>query len=574
MRPRPITMFSLAALLMGLILSPRAELPRVEFDTSFWDLSQVRSPTNATIGEWEALPSGVLRSSVHYLSEIYGGSPVVVEGLLFKPNQEGEFPAIIVMHGSFGRAESMAYFCELLATKGYVALAVSGPGQGGSTGPSETNENRLNVTDGPYYSYYYRLLYSAMRGITFLSELPFVDEGRIAAAGASQGGLESLWLSALDDRLKAVVPIVAGGNFSYLVSCGSFALGHLPNDMRLDDPRTGLLMKYFDPLAYAAKSKVPTLMLVGTSDEFFPLDSFNQTYSSLASPKAMLIVPNVGHFVPRDEWIESAEIWLSEWLGGARGFPEISIVSVNRTGVMMTVTATGMGVDSIVLNRRDGWPWSRWETYRMNRSGDTWTLSVPLSAVDVTLYVSGEVNGTQVVSSNTRLFKADGVGLVSTAAFLLCTFLVILLVRVSIGVDWISSLERAAVWSAIWSATLLPLLIGGGVLPLSLWTLMRTFELWVHPAIPFVILLMLPAGALIAAGSDRLLKALSLAAVLGTTVLSLSILSYLTSGANLTLGTAVWVQLSITAALFAEPLIIKGPVSSDKSIALLFKKSK
>ena len=572
MRPGPATVFAVLALLVGFALSPYAALPSVQYDISFWDLSRVESPTNGTTGPWQALQSGVLRSDVAYFSEMYAGSPVVISGLLFKPSQGDRFPAVLLMHGSFGDAESMAYFGELLATKGYVALAISGPGQGGSTGPAETNENRLNLTDGPYYSYYYRLLYSAMRGITFLTELPFVDASRIAAAGASQGGLESLWLSALDDRLKTVVPIVGGGNFSLLVYSGSLALGHLPSDVRLDDPRGEALMRYFDPLAYVTRSKMPVLMLVGTSDEFFPLSAYNQTYSHLASEKAILIVPNAGHFIARAEWISAAEAWLSKWLKNQGSFPQVSIVSVTRDKGGMTVRAASTGVDGVVLNFRDGWPWSRWETYLMNRSGDCWTVTLPLSALDVTVYVSGTLGGSQIVSSNTQLFKSDMVALVSTFAFLTCVFVVALLVRVSLTMDWLSALERSITWCVLWSTMLLPLLIGGGVAPLPVWTVMNTFELWVNPAVPFVILALLPTGALIAGGSDRALKAISVITLIVTGLFSAVVLSYLGSRVNLTLGMTLWVQLAIMVALFAEPLIAKRPPSLDRSIAILFEK--
>lgn len=572
MRPGPATIFTVFALLVGFALSPHAAPPTVQYDTSFWDLSEVGSPTNATIGPWQTLQSGVQRSTVSYFSEMYAGSPVVISGLLFKPSQGDKFPAVLLMHGSFGDAESMAYFGELLATKGYVALAISGPGQGGSTGPPETNENRLNLTSGPYYSYYYRLLYSAMRGITFLTELPFVNASRIAAAGASQGGLESLWLSALDDRLRTVVPIVAGGNFSLLVYSGSLALGHLPSGVRLNDPESELLAKYFDPLAYVTRSKVPVLMLVGTSDEFFPLGSYNQTYSSLASERAILIVPNAGHFVVKDEWTSAAQVWLSKWLKDQGDFPEVSIVSVARDEGGIVVKATGTGVDGIVLNFRDGWPWSRWETYPMNRSGDCWTVTLPLSALDVTVYVSGTLGGNQIVSSGTRLIKANTVGLASTFAFLACLFAVALLVRVSITMDWLSALERSIVWCVLWSTLLLPLMIGGGTAPLPIWTIMNTFELWVNPAIPFVILAMLPAGALIAGGSDRALKVISVLAVGVTGLSSALVLSYVGPGVNLSLGTTLWVQLAIVVALFVEPFIAKKPPSLDRSIATLFQK--
>jgi hypothetical protein len=59
-----------------------------------------------------------------------------------------------------------------------------------------------------------------MRGVDLLCSLPYVDPSKIGATGASGGGNQTMWLTALDERIKASVPVVSVGTFE------SYVMGH------------------------------------------------------------------------------------------------------------------------------------------------------------------------------------------------------------------------------------------------------------------------------------------------------------------------------------------------------------
>ncbi|MDD3927211.1 MAG: prolyl oligopeptidase family serine peptidase, partial [bacterium] len=61
-------------------------------------------------------------------------------------------------------------------------------------------------------------VYDNMRGIDLLQSLDCVDPDRIGATGASGGGNQTMWLAALDDRVKAAVPVVSVGSFESYVT--------------------------------------------------------------------------------------------------------------------------------------------------------------------------------------------------------------------------------------------------------------------------------------------------------------------------------------------------------------------
>jgi len=471
------------------LLSPSYQVKVSYYNTSFWDLSSVDKPTNFSLGAWRIV-DGIEIAEVNYTSEFYGGTKVVINGYLARPLREGVFPAVLLMHGSYGTADSMLPFAIELAKRGYVALSISGPGQGKSTGPSESNENRLNLSSSPYFSYYYRLTYSALRGITLLSELPFVNKSAIAVCGASQGGLESIWVAALDKRIRTSVPVVAGGDFPYLISSGSLALGHIPKNESASSQKALKLAEFFDPIGYVKEIKVPILFLVGTSDEFFPFFSFNETYSSISSIKSINMLPNVGHFEVQTAWVDSALIWFDYWLKNEGNLPSVSILSCRVEGDKVKINVTGNNVDSVVVNYRYDMPWDRWKTKKleMNDSLFSGYVEKPLFG-SLYFYVGGVINGEQVVSSEVRAVKSS---FLDSFVFLLFIFSLVaplFLVVISLGLDWFASFQRGVVFLFSWLSYFLPIIVVSKAVPLTVWTFFRTYELHIPQLVSLLFVL-------------------------------------------------------------------------------------
>src|SRR5690606_36699493 len=70
-----------------------------------------------------------------------------------------------------------------------------------------------------------------IRGSALLQSLPYVDAEKIGATGASGGGNQTMWLGAVDERVKAAMPVVSVDTFN------SYVMGHncvcevLPNGL-------------------------------------------------------------------------------------------------------------------------------------------------------------------------------------------------------------------------------------------------------------------------------------------------------------------------------------------------------
>lgn len=145
---------------------------------------------------------------------------------LYIPDGNGPFPAVIVAMGHSRNGKLYSEYQALgqtLALDGYVAIAIDpwGAGErttvhgefeyhGANLGASLLNVGEtlmgMQITDN-------------MRAVDLLSSFPFVDNKNIGATGASGGGNQVMWLAAMDERVKAVVPVVSVGTFqSYILN--------------------------------------------------------------------------------------------------------------------------------------------------------------------------------------------------------------------------------------------------------------------------------------------------------------------------------------------------------------------
>jgi hypothetical protein len=77
------------------------------------------------------------------------------------------------------------------------------------------DEYTIDTVSSPRNSNWFLLAVAARRGITFLEQQPEVNADRIGLSGFSMGGMITA-LTAIDSRLKAVVPFVGGTGFKYV----------------------------------------------------------------------------------------------------------------------------------------------------------------------------------------------------------------------------------------------------------------------------------------------------------------------------------------------------------------------
>lgn len=124
-----------------------------------------------------------------------------IEGYLARPDGEGPFPGIVIIHEIYGLNDNIRDIARHFANEGYVALAID----------LFTGRNRTICM----FRFMGQLLLKSLnngslddlkQALTYLSTQPGVDKERLGAIGFCMGGGFAIAWACNDDRLKAIAP--------------------------------------------------------------------------------------------------------------------------------------------------------------------------------------------------------------------------------------------------------------------------------------------------------------------------------------------------------------------------------
>ncbi len=155
-------------------------------------------------------------------------------------------------------------------------------------------------------------VWDAMKGIDYLETRDDVDITNIGACGLSYGGTITLFLSALDERIKAAV--ISG----YLSPYRTFCLeeGHICGNQIV----TGLLEHADLPDVACLIAPRPLLVEMGTLDTTFPIDGAREAYGHVCKAYGAFGADGrieLDEFEGGHRWSgEKAYPCFAQWLGG------------------------------------------------------------------------------------------------------------------------------------------------------------------------------------------------------------------------------------------------------------------
>ena len=202
---------------------PEWEARRAEIKAAVWRLAGVSHDPSVPLDPVftnEIKCDGYTIRAVHYQTR----PGIRATASLYVPDGQGPFPGVLNVHGHSYQGRRLAYIqarAHMLAKSGYVCLSVDTWGMGERSTEHGVFEYHGSTLGAGLYllgeSLLGGLLVDNMRSVDFLASLPFVDAGRLGVMGESGGGNQTMWVGAMDDRLKAVVPVVSVGNFETYV---------------------------------------------------------------------------------------------------------------------------------------------------------------------------------------------------------------------------------------------------------------------------------------------------------------------------------------------------------------------
>lgn len=265
------------------------------------------------------------------------GAGSKVPGYVMLPKSGGgKAPAILFCHWHGGEydlgKEAMLnthYAPEAvgpaLVRRGYVVLGIdaycfgerNGHGPGGPRekgGAGETSASKFNLWVGR--TLWGMILRDDLMALDYLASRPEVDASRIGVTGMSMGATRSWWLMALDERIKAGVPVACMTRYRNLIDHGDLG-------------RHGIyyfvpgFLNHFDTEAVMTLiAPRPVLFLTGDRDPGSPVDGIHeleaairpayQLYSQEANFQS-IVYPGVAHFYTPDMWARTLA-WLDQHL--------------------------------------------------------------------------------------------------------------------------------------------------------------------------------------------------------------------------------------------------------------------
>ncbi len=253
-----------------------------------------------------------------------GAGGAKVNGLILKPPgfREGrKYPLIFLIHGGPQGAWSDSFHWrwnyQMFAAPGYVVAAVN---PRGSTGYGQVFTDEISRDWGG------KVFEDLIKGQEFILDNygAFIDENRIAAAGASYGGYMVNWIEGHMESFKKPFRCLVNHDGVYNLTSmygateelwfPEWDLGGTP----WENPEG---YAEFSPHTYAANFHTPMLIVHGQLDYRVPLAEGMQVFTTLKRqevPAKLLYFPDEGHWVQKPQnaelWWETVHEWLHEWL--------------------------------------------------------------------------------------------------------------------------------------------------------------------------------------------------------------------------------------------------------------------
>jgi len=241
---------------------------------------------------------GLVVQEIEYTADVWNGEPVRIYGILAYPKGGANLPAVLWSQGGMYAASD--YWPKVFARKGYFALNVTLPHDVYNSFARFTTEDAAhgNLTG---------LAVAQMRGITYMTQRPEVDEERIGVGGSSYGGLFATLIAGADPRVKAGMSFFTSGNHHLGTNYPQFTR------LRTAD-EVGIWLGTIDPAWRLRKKKVAFLWAIAANDHWHHLPAAVQTFKDSIGEKRMAIVPNWAHGFPENvdqELIDWFDVYLA-----------------------------------------------------------------------------------------------------------------------------------------------------------------------------------------------------------------------------------------------------------------------
>jgi dienelactone hydrolase len=160
-------------------------------------------------------PRAVAQAPAQEVTFASGG--LTLHGFIYRPEGPGPFPTVLWNHGSEQRPGWLPELGPMFTRAGYVFFVPHRRGQGRSPGPyilddleRERRERGAEARSRLLVSLLEQQVEDQVAGLAYLRGLPFVDASRIAVAGCSFGGIQTVLAAERELGLRAAIDFAGG----------------------------------------------------------------------------------------------------------------------------------------------------------------------------------------------------------------------------------------------------------------------------------------------------------------------------------------------------------------------------
>ncbi len=240
-----------------------------------------------------------------------------VQGWIVKPadfDPGKKYALLTLIHGgpqsAWGESWTYRWNAQVFAGAGYVVFM---PNPRGSTG---FGQGFIDAINGDWGGKAYE---DILTGVDTMQRQPWVDSGRLVAAGGSFGGYMVNWILGHTDRFKALI----SHDGIYDLRSENLATEELWFPMwefkglPWDNPE---MYTRWSPSEFVTHFKTPTLVIHGEQDYRVDYGQALQLFTALQMrkvPSKLLVFPDEGHWVLKPQnsqlWYQTFLGWLDQW---------------------------------------------------------------------------------------------------------------------------------------------------------------------------------------------------------------------------------------------------------------------
>lgn len=275
--------------------------------------------------EMESLPLDYILDPVDIPSQVanfyhltfkgVGGATIHCQLITPKETAGRNFKGLLQFHGY--HTDSGDFQDKIgWAAEGFVVLAMDARGQGGlSEDRTQTSGGVMKgliirgMEEGKNNLYFRQVFLDTAHAARILKSMDFVNENRIYAQGASQGGGLTIACAGLVPdlyRIYVSYPFLSDYRKAYSLGAQTSAFEEIPYWFQFRDPLHKREKEIFDTLEYidiqhfAPRIKAEVCWAVGMQDTIVPPITQMATYNNITTKKNLIVLPEYGHeYLPK-----------------------------------------------------------------------------------------------------------------------------------------------------------------------------------------------------------------------------------------------------------------------------------